>query len=150
MALLPFEGSIVNCFFPTTGSPFSPSKLRKALVLERAKSSETQEIWILVAYASGQGGTAGNKNIGPFQLEIQPAATNSCTVPTVIHLDRAVWLPYNSSWFKFNQQGNSSCGRVSSETFSDAENLFKQHSAVHVSQQPPFDPSRSVGPVKQP
>src|SRR5437868_2107503 len=93
------QGQIVNCNFPLVELPNTPGDSRPALVLKVADEEGTGRVWALVAYASGQGGTAANKSLRAHQMELDPTTENGLVCPTVISLARVVWLPLTDEWF---------------------------------------------------
>lgn len=149
MALPVTEGSLVSCRFPHKETPYTPGEPRPALVLERGIDDDNQkQLWLLVGYASGQGGTAGNRPLSKWQVEIDPSTSirSKLTCPTVISLDRTVWLRLDDEWFEEKADGYPT-GRITKDEFSLAYQKFKQVSALQPSTQPPVDPARHIGPV---
>lgn len=149
MALPVVEGSLVSCRFPFKETPYTPGEPRPALVLERAIDNDNpKQLWLLVGYASGQGGTAGNRPLSKWQIEIDPSTStrSRLTCPTVISLDRTVWLRLDDEWFVERADGYPT-GRITKDEFSLAYEKFKQVSALQTSTQPPVDPARQIGPV---
>jgi hypothetical protein len=152
VALPVSEGSLVSCRFPYKETPYTPGEPRPALVLERAVDKDDQkQLWLLVGYASGQGGTAGNSPLLEWKIEIDPSTStrSRLTCPTVISLDRTVWLRLDDEWFEQKADGYPT-GRITRDEFSRAYEKFKQVSALQASTQPPVDPARQIGPVSLP
>jgi len=140
------QGHIVGCNFPLVEQPNIPGDERPALVLLVAEEiAPPHQRWALVAYATGQGGTAGNKKLRPDQIELQPTSQNGLSYLTVISLARTVWLRLTNEWFAGVESGGAVWGRPHQHEFQAAKEKQIQVAQCGASEQPKISGGITIG-----